>query len=109
MVDCPCPLSTPRNSVPFIDFSTALRANGVSGIQHPGGAGGAADCPLQTAYGSPGGWGLLLHAFDVGAESREPLVEILVATLDLADVVNDTFTAGAQCRDHQGHAGPDVR
>ena len=49
-----------------------------------------------------------LAALDVGAERAEPLVDALVAAVDLADVADARLAFGAERRDHHRHAGADV-
>src|SRR5215217_2768340 len=47
-------------------------------------------------------------AIDVGPEAAQPLVDALVAPVDLADVADDRFAVGGQGGQQQGHAGADV-
>ena len=49
------------------------------------------------------------HALDARAERPQPLVDPLVAAVDLADVADLGRALGAQRRDEHRHAGPDVR
>src|SRR5665647_3723065 len=50
----------------------------------------------------------VVHAFDVRAECAKPLVNSLVAALDLADVVNPALALRAERGEQHGHAGANV-
>ena len=47
--------------------------------------------------------------FDVRAEGQQLVLQPLVAAVDLADVADLAGSFGCQRRDHQRHAGADVR
>src|SRR4051794_29357065 len=51
---------------------------------------------------------LSVHPFDLGAEGAQPLVDALVAPLDLPNVVDRARAVGRECREEHGHAGADV-
>src|SRR3954467_6403982 len=51
---------------------------------------------------------LSIHPFDLGAEGAQPLVDALVAALDLPDVVDRAGAVGRKGGEEHGHAGPDV-
>src|SRR3954453_206524 len=53
--------------------------------------------------------GLLGDALDRGAQLAQALVDALVAAVDLADVADLGPALGAQRREHDRHARPDVR
>jgi hypothetical protein len=48
------------------------------------------------------------HALDLSTELTQPLVDALVATVDLRDAADLAATVGAQRGDQHRHAGPDV-
>ena len=45
------------------------------------------------------------HAADLGANIAEFLFEVLVAAVEVVDVVEDSFSIGNQCREHERCAG----
>ena len=49
-----------------------------------------------------------LHPPDLRTEPYQPLVYLLVAAVDLVDVVDDAFSFRGEGGDEQGHAGADV-
>src|SRR4051812_43964136 len=51
---------------------------------------------------------LSIHPFDLGTEGAQPLIDALVAPLDLPDVVDRAGTVGREGGEEHGHAGPDV-
>src|SRR5258708_14046452 len=51
----------------------------------------------------------ILHALDVGAQRAQPLIDALVAALDLPDVVDDALAVRAQGRQEHRHARANVR
>src|SRR5215212_10028051 len=59
-------------------------------------------------------WGLCwcgllpIHPLDLRPERAQPFIDPLVASLDLADIVNGAPSVGGQRRQQHGHAGPDV-
>src|SRR5919109_3535722 len=73
----------------------------------PGGIGWIMPPPLARA-GPLGKHALAGDPLDPRAERPQPIVDPLVAAVDLADVADLRPSLGAQRRDEHGHARPDV-
>src|SRR3954470_19605369 len=63
----------------------------------------------HTALRSSGGYALRGDALDARAQEPQPLIDPLVPAVDLADVPDLRLAVGAQRRDEDRHARPDVR
>lgn len=59
----------------------------------------------QGQAGTPGTG---LFSCDIGTQSLQPLVDVLVAAVNLVDVLDDAGAFSAQSRDKQSHTGTDV-
>src|SRR5437763_4100508 len=71
-------------------------------------AAGPSPCPLSTVNCSLSRDALSGHALDPRAQRAQPLVDPLVAAVDLADVADLRLPVRAQRRDEHRHSGADV-
>src|SRR6185503_16080158 len=69
--------------------------------------------PYRRAVWAPGltlgGDAVARYALDARAELAQPVVDALVAAVDLTDVADLRDALGTEARDEHRHAGPDVR
>src|SRR3954462_706459 len=102
----PRPGSSPRPVIPAIaPYRSRQEAISYRGIAPPT---EASATMLDVTLGLR--WcGLLpIPPLDLRSESAQPFIDPLVASLDLADIVDGAPSVGGQRREQHGHAGPDV-
>src|SRR5688500_3055318 len=110
-------VTSPTGSLPWVPKLPAARVvvnartpnAAKSSMGSCGVAGAAAASPAAPAApAAPASGVLVIHPLDVRAEGAEPLVNPLVAALDLPDVLDLALAGGAEGGEEHGHAGADV-
>lgn len=51
---------------------------------------------------------MLFHSPDIGSEGIEANIYILIAAVDLFDIMNNAFAFCRKCCDEEGNSGPDI-
>src|SRR5262245_24466922 len=66
---------------------------------------------MRSVHGAIGSFcarHIVSYSFDLSTERSQPLLNSLVATIDLANIIDDAASLRAERRDQQRHAGADI-